>query len=48
MKTYYKVSGVDKQGNLAHDCRCYETREEAEAIGKRDFLRYKIEEIRRG
>lgn len=48
MKKYYKVSGVDKQGNLVYDCNCYTTKEEAEAVGKRDYLRYKVEEIRRG
>lgn len=45
---YYKLSGIDKEGHLAYDCTCYTSKEEAEAIGKRDFLRYKIEEIRRG
>ena len=48
MKTYYKLSGIDKQGNLTYDCTCYTSKEEAEAIGKREYLRYKVEEIRRG
>ena len=47
MKKYYKLSGIDKQGNRVYDCNCYMTKEEAEAVGKREYLRYKVEEIGR-
>lgn len=47
MKKYYKVSGIDKNGYKVYDCTCYNTKEEAENTGKRDYLRYKVEEIER-
>lgn len=47
MKKYYKVSGIDKNGYKVSDCTCYNTKEEAENTGKRDYLKYKIEEIER-
>jgi len=47
MKKYYKVSGIDNQGNMVYDCKCYNTKEEAEETGKRDYLRYKVQEIER-
>lgn len=47
MKKYYKVSGIDKEGYLSYSCTCYKTREDAENAGKRDYLKYKVEEIER-
>lgn len=44
MKKYYMVSGISKDGAITYDCTCYETKEEAEKVGKEKYLRYTITE----
>lgn len=44
MKKYYMVSGIAKDGTYCYDCKCYETREQAEQVGQKEYLKYKITE----